>query len=193
MNIRFWQNSILSWKIAYSGFIDCRFPFERWGGDSRFPANARGATFSGNAVSPSSRKESRIVWPVRCAASRPAGSSRFFKEVGQRPDFQPCLEHDFIGANARARRIDERCAKEFPVRAVKRPAIRIATAVLMYSFGGLRREGGGESEMLPPGISEPELLAICVSPYLDSTPVLACLKEWFGPFRKRIFIVRNRR
>jgi hypothetical protein len=119
-----------------------------------------------------------IVWPVRCAASRPAGSSRFFKEVGQRPDFQPCLEHDFIGANARARRIDEPCAKEFPVR---------------YSFGGLRREGGGESEMPPPGISEPELLAICVSPYLDSTPVLACLKEWFGPFRKRIYIVRNRR
>ena len=115
-----------------------------------------------------------------------------FKEVGQRPDFQPCLEHDFIGANARARRIDERCAKEFPVRAVKRPAIRIATAVLMYSFGGLRREGGGESEMPPPGISEPELLAICVT-YLDSTPVLACLKEWFGPSRKRIFIVRNRR
>jgi hypothetical protein len=52
MNIRFWQNSISSWKIAYSGFIDCRFPFERWGGDSRFPANARGTTFSGNAVSP---------------------------------------------------------------------------------------------------------------------------------------------
>ena len=42
-----------------------------------------------------------------------------------RPDFQPCLEHDFIGANARARRVDERCAKKFPVRAVKRPAIRI--------------------------------------------------------------------
>jgi hypothetical protein len=61
MNIRFWQNSISSWKIAYSGFIDCRFPYERWGGDSRFPANARGATFSGDAVSPSSRKESRIV------------------------------------------------------------------------------------------------------------------------------------
>jgi hypothetical protein len=60
---------------------------------------------------------------------------------------------------------------------VKRPAMRIATAILMYSFGGLRREGGGESEILAPGISEPELLAICVSPDLDSTTVLACLKE----------------
>src|SRR5262245_39467984 len=162
MHIRFWQNSISSWKIAYSGFIDgAAIPdFQRTRG---------GATFSGNAVSPSSRKESRRVWPVRCAASRPAGSSRFFKRVGQRPDFQSCLDHDFMGQKSSAPCIDERCAQKFPVR---------------YSFGGLRREGGGESEMLPPGISEPELLAACVSPYLDSTPVLACLKEWFGPFRK---------
>src|SRR2546427_6405078 len=31
----------------------------------------------------------------------------FFKEVGQQADFQAVLEHDLIGANARARRIDE--------------------------------------------------------------------------------------
>ena len=36
----------------------------------------------------------------------------FFKEVGQREDFQPCLEHDFVGANARTRRIDDRRARE---------------------------------------------------------------------------------
>jgi hypothetical protein len=29
----------------------------------------------------------------------------FFKEVGQQSDFQAVLEHDFIGSNARARRI----------------------------------------------------------------------------------------
>ena len=101
----------------------------------------------------------------------------FFKELGQQADFQACLEHDFVGANARARRIDERRAKEFPAEAIKRPAMRIATAILMYSFGGLRRDGGKETEMLPPGISEADLLAICVCPDLDSTTVLACLKE----------------
>lgn len=101
----------------------------------------------------------------------------FFKEVGQQADFQAVLEHDFIGASARARRIDERRAKEVPAEAVKRPAIRIATAILMYSFGGLRREAGGEGDLLPPGISEPELLAACVGPDLDSTTVQACLKE----------------
>jgi len=99
----------------------------------------------------------------------------FFKEVGQQADFQAVLEHDLVGANARARRIDERRAKETPAEAGKRPATRLATAILMYSFGGLRREGA--KEILPPGISEQELLSVCVGPDLDSTTALACLKE----------------
>lgn len=109
----------------------------------------------------------------------------FFKEVGQQADFQAVLEHDLIGANARARRIDERRAKEVPAEAGRRPASRLATAILMYSFGGLRRlsaaaqagEGTKEGELLPPGISEGELLQACVGPDLDSTTALACLKE----------------
>jgi hypothetical protein len=101
----------------------------------------------------------------------------FFKEVGQQADFQACLEHDFVGANARARRIDERRAKEFPAEALKKPATRIATAILMYSFGGLRREGARETELLPPGITEADLMSVCVGPDLDSTTVQACLKQ----------------
>src|SRR2546427_8707519 len=93
----------------------------------------------------------------------------FFKEVGQQADFQAVLEHDLTGVNARARRIDERRAKEQPTEALRRPAMRLATAILMYSFGGLRREGGKDGEMLPPGISEAELLSVCIGPDLDST------------------------
>ncbi len=101
----------------------------------------------------------------------------FFKEVGQQADFQAVLEHDLVGANARARRVDERRAKEIPAEATKRPAMRLATAILMYSFGGLRREGATEADLLPPGISEEELLRVCVGPDLDSTTAQACLKE----------------
>ncbi len=101
----------------------------------------------------------------------------FFKEVGQQADFQAVLEHDLVGANARARLVDERRAKEVPAEATKRPATRLATAILMYSFGGLRREGAGEAELLPPGVSEEELLRVCVGPDLDSTTAQACLKE----------------
>lgn len=101
----------------------------------------------------------------------------FFKEVGQQADFQAVLESDLTGANAKARRIDDRRAKETPSEAGKRPAMRIATAILMSSFGGLKREGGAESDFLPPGINENELMDICVGPDLDSTTVQACLKE----------------
>ena len=101
----------------------------------------------------------------------------FFKEVGQREDFQPCLEHDFVGANARARRIDDRRARETTSEAGKRPATRLATTMLMSSFGGLRRSGGGDGDLLPPGIGELDLLRTCVGPDLDSTTVQACLKE----------------
>jgi predicted AAA+ superfamily ATPase len=77
----------------------------------------------------------------------------FFKEVGQQADFQAVLEHDLLGANARCRRIDDRRARENPAEALRRPATRLATAILMYSFGGLRRPhpplspgGRGEGE-----------------------------------------------
>lgn len=101
----------------------------------------------------------------------------FFKEVGQQADFQAVLEHDLTGANARAKRIDDRRTKESPSETGKRAAFRLATAILMYSFGGRKRDSANGSESLPPGITEPELLSVCVGPDLDSTTALACLKE----------------
>ena len=65
----------------------------------------------------------------------------FFKEVGQQADFQAVLEHDLVGANARARGSMTGGPRESPSETGKRAAIRLATAILMYSFGGLRREG----------------------------------------------------
>ncbi len=101
----------------------------------------------------------------------------FFKEVGQREDFQACLEHDFVGANSRTRRIDERRAREVTTESGKLPATRLATAMLLYSFGGLRRGGSGEGDLLPPGITEPDLLGASIGPNLDTTTIQACLKE----------------
>jgi Protein of unknown function (DUF499) len=118
-----------------------------------------------------------VLGPCDVPIHDPAVRLAFFKEVGQQSDFQACLEHDLVGANARARRIDEQRAKEFPAEALKRPAMRIATAILMYSFGGLRREGANETELLPAGIPEADLMSICVGPDLDSTTVQACLKQ----------------
>lgn len=118
-----------------------------------------------------------VLGPGEVPIHDPAVRLAFFKEVGQQSDFQAVLEHDLIGPNARARRIDERRAKEVPLEAIKRPAMRVATAILMYSFGGLRRDGENETEMLPSGITQSDLLSVCVGPDMDSNTVIACLKE----------------
>ena len=122
-------------------------------------------------------KSRSVLGPGDVSIHDPEVRLAFFKEVGQQADFQAVLEHDLIGANARAKRIDDRRAKENPAEAVRKPAMRLATAILMYSFGGLRREAGAGGEMLPPGVTEAELLSVCVGPDLDSTTALACLKE----------------
>jgi hypothetical protein len=68
-------------------------------------------------------------------------------------------------------------ARETPALASVKPATRLATAILLYSFGGLRREGAGDSETLPPGVTENELLAACVGPDLDNITATAVLSE----------------
>ena len=102
---------------------------------------------------------------------------KMLKELGVQNDYDPVITADIDGPNARAKRIDERMARETPALASIRPATRIATAILLYSFGGLRREGSGNDETLPPGVTENELLAACVGPDLDNITATAVLSE----------------
>jgi hypothetical protein len=98
-------------------------------------------------------------------------------DLGVQHDFDPVLAADIAGANARVRQIDERLARENPHLASVRPASRLATIVLLCSFGGLRREAKGTSEPLPPGVTESELLTAAVTPELDSLTATAVLTE----------------
>lgn len=102
---------------------------------------------------------------------------KLLKELGAQTDYDPVITADIEGPNARARRIDERLARETPALGSVKPATRLATAILMYSFGGLRREGTAESETLPPGVTENELLAASVGPELDNITATAVLSE----------------
>jgi hypothetical protein len=102
---------------------------------------------------------------------------KMLKELGVQNDYDPVITADIDGPNARARRIDERMARETPALASVKPATRIVTAILLYSFGGLRREGSGSDETLPPGVTENELLAACVGPDLDNITATAVLSE----------------
>jgi hypothetical protein len=117
--------------------------------------------------------------PILGPAEIPVGDAEvlraMLKDLDPRQDYAPVFTHDLVGPNARAKRIDERLAKETPALANVRPALRLATAILAYSFGGLKRGEGSES--LPPGVTETELLAACVGPDLDSITASAVLGE----------------
>jgi hypothetical protein len=102
---------------------------------------------------------------------------KMLKELGVQNDYDPVITADIFGPNARAKRIDERLSCDTPSLSGVKPATRIATAILLYSFGGLRREGSGGDETLPPGVTENELLAACVSPDLDNITATAVLSE----------------
>jgi hypothetical protein len=101
----------------------------------------------------------------------------FFTEVGQREPFKAVLQRDFLGPNARVRRIDGRLEREHPNLSGVRPALRLATAILAYSFGGLLRTGDEGGEPAAAGVTESELLAAVVGPDLDSLTAQAVLKE----------------
>lgn len=101
----------------------------------------------------------------------------FFTEVGQREPFKAVLERDFFGKNARVSHIDDRLARENPRLSGVCPAMRMATAILMYSFGGPSRLGEEGGEPIAPGVSESELLASIVNPELDGITAQAVLKD----------------
>jgi len=119
-----------------------------------------------------------LLGPAEVPLADPEVARAMLKDLDPRQDYAPVLTHDLVGPNARAKRIDERLARETPALANVRPALRIATAILAYSFGGLKRDASaGESETLPPGVTETELLAACIGPDLDSITASAVLGE----------------
>jgi len=107
------------------------------------------------------------------------------KELGLMNHYDAVFDADLVGNSSRARRIDQRRAKENPAEVGKFVATKLATAIFLFSFGGLRRlsaaaqagEVGNSTEVLPAGVTEQDLLAACVGPDLDSLTAKACLAE----------------
>ncbi len=116
-----------------------------------------------------------LLGPAEIPLNDPEVVRAMLKDLDPRQDYSPVITHDLIGPNARAKRIDDRLSKETPALANVRPALRLATAILAYSFGGLKRGEG--ADLLPPGVTETELLAACIGPDLDSITASAVLGE----------------
>lgn len=100
---------------------------------------------------------------------------KLLKELGLQNRYDHVITSDLEGPNARAKRIDEQIARDNPSAGSAKPATKLATAILVYSFGGLHKEGNGET--LPAGVTEAELLEACVGPDLDNFTARSVLSE----------------
>lgn len=144
--------------------------FQRTRGALRFLASTlHSAKNNGGAFS--------LMGPGEVPLRDPEVRMQLVKELELHNRYDAVFTADIVGPNSRARRIDERLASETPALASVRPAARLATAILLYSFGGLRKESTGTTETLPPGVTETELLSSLVGPDLDSFTATAVLAE----------------
>jgi hypothetical protein len=122
-------------------------------------------------------KSGLVLGPGDVLLNDPEVRRACVKELSLMNRYDAVFQADLVGPNSRAVQIDKLRAKANPAEVGKGLASRLATAIFLYSFGGLRREGENTKEVLPPGVSEAELLAACVGPDLDSLTAQACLAE----------------
>jgi len=122
-------------------------------------------------------KSGLVLGPGDVLLNDPEVRRACVKELSLMNRYDAVFQADLVGPNSRAGQIDKLRAKSNPAEVGKGLAGRLATAIFLYSFGGLRREGENTKEVLPPGVSESDLLAACVGPDLDSLTAQACLAE----------------
>lgn len=94
------------------------------------------------------------------------------EQVGANNQYDIVLLADLLGSDAGASYIDQLWLHENPQLQAYPPGVRLATATLLYSFGG--------SNPLAHGVTERELLNACLVPGLESNiliPVLSDLNE----------------
>jgi hypothetical protein len=116
-----------------------------------------------------------VLGPAEIPLFDAEAARAMMKDLDPGQAYAPVIASDLVGPSAKAKKIDDRMASETPALANVRPALRLATAILAYSFGGLKREEG--SDALPPGVTETELLAACIGPDLDSTTANSVLSD----------------
>ena len=150
---------------------------ERWTALDAYQRTRGALRFLATCLRASRDGAQALLGPGEIPLRNPDVRLRMLKELGVQNDYDPVITADIEGPNARAKRIDERLARDNPALANVKPATRLATAILAYSFGGLRRSGSTEGDTLPSGVAQNELLAACVGPNLDSITATAVLSE----------------
>ncbi len=93
----------------------------------------------------------------------------FLAQVGEETQYDAVLQADLLGPHAGARSVDALLIQESPQLQPYLPGTRIATAALLFSFGG--------SSQIERGVFESELLGACLAPGLDRNILQTALHD----------------
>lgn len=110
-----------------------------------------------------------LIGPGDVDVSDEATRGAFFSQVGERERYTSVLDGDIVAGGSGAKLVDRRIGADAPALAQLRVGTRVATAIMLYSFGA--REGEER------GVLESDLVAATLVPGLDRNVILAALHD----------------
>ncbi len=117
-------------------------------------------------------RASALIGPGEVDLADERTRNTFFEQVGEERQYRAVVEADFLASDAGTRRVDERLGRDSPALAALGVGTRVATAIMLMSFGA--REGEER------GALEGEVLEAALMPELDGNLIRAALKELRG-------------
>jgi hypothetical protein len=151
--------------------------FHRWGslpsyqrtrGALQFLATVVHALWAGRAQ----REPQALIGPGDVDLSDEGSRMTFLEQVGETEQYRSVVEADFLAADAGTRRVDERLGRDAPGLERLRVGTRVATSIMLLSFGA--REGADR------GALEREVIEASLAPGLDRHVVLSALEAMRG-------------
>jgi predicted AAA+ superfamily ATPase len=93
----------------------------------------------------------------------------FFSQVGERERFVSVIDADIVGRKSKVKAVDKRIATDSPALSLMKVGTRVASAILMYSFGAK----SGQDR----GVLEQEVTSACLAPNLNRNIITATLSD----------------
>ena len=137
--------------------------YQRTRGALQFLATVVHALWSGNISS------QPLLGPGDVPLADGQVRTTFLAQVGEQTQYDAVLQADLLGPHAGARSVDDLMVQESPLLQAYLPGTRIASAALLYSFGG--------SSQIERGVFENELLSACLAPGLDRNILQTALHD----------------
>lgn len=145
--------------------------YHRWGSLPSYQRTRGALQFLACVINDLWRRgdDSALIGPGEVNLADQAARGAFFTQVGERERFQSVLDADITSDGAGAAVVDRRIGMDSPALTQVRVGTRMATAIMLYSFGS--REGEDR------GVLESDLVTATVVPGIDRNVIVAALHD----------------